>query len=134
MSWDAPMTTTPSVTTDPHPLPVLFDVDVAVLGGALAGIAAALACSRQGQRVVVVESRTYLGREITATLQPWIGPGPTSALWGELLERLSIQRRDGEIPLPIDALKRALEDCLLEARVELLYASRPVAVLQGEAA
>ena len=49
-------------------LSVLRSADVLVVGGGFAGIAAALEYARSGYRVVVVEPRTYLGREATATL------------------------------------------------------------------
>lgn len=53
-------------------LPVLRSADVLVVGGGFAGIAAALEYGRSGYLVVVVEPRTYLGREATATLRPWM--------------------------------------------------------------
>lgn len=51
-------------------LPVLREVDVVVVGGSLAGIAAALTLAAGGLSVAVIEPRTYLGREITSTLRP----------------------------------------------------------------
>ncbi len=62
-------------------LPVLHTADIAVIGGAFAGVSAALTLARAGRRVVLVEPRTYLGREVTATLRPWFCiPEPTQAL------------------------------------------------------
>jgi len=112
-------------------LPVLREVDVALIGGSFAGVAAALRLQRDGYRSMVIEPRTYLGREITATLRPWATLAAAGDLGRALLERMGIERRDGEIPLPIDALKRALEDLLLAHDVDLLYASLPVALRRG---
>lgn len=112
-------------------LPVLYVADVAVVGGSLAGIAAALTWQRAGFHTVLIEPRTYLGREITATFRPWVTLDPSSRLWDGLLERMGMTPQAAEIALPIDALKRTLEDLLLEAGVALLYASLPVTVLGG---
>jgi flavin-dependent dehydrogenase len=48
-------------------LPILAKVDVVVIGGTFAGLSSALKFANQGKRVLVVESRTYLGSELTAT-------------------------------------------------------------------
>jgi flavin-dependent dehydrogenase len=111
-------------------LPVLRTCDVLVYGGSLAGVAAAVSLSKSGHSVVLVEPRTYLGREMTATLRPWISfaefPAP------ELLQRLietTPQNPLAEIPLRMDTIKRGLEDELLKNKVELLYASLAVATL-----
>jgi dienelactone hydrolase len=45
-------------------LPVLREADVIVAGGSLAAVAAALEFARAGKSVVLIESRTYLGREV----------------------------------------------------------------------
>jgi len=55
-------------------IPILAEVDVAVIGGTFAGLASALQFANQGKRVIVVESRTYLGSEMTASLSPWMSP------------------------------------------------------------
>lgn len=125
-------------------LPILREVDVAVVGGSLAGIAAALTLAVGGLSVVVIESRTYLGREITATLRPWLVPSEMDADMVTVLpapircifdahEVLPHERHPGrEIPLHPDVVKRCLEDALLEANVGLLYACLPVALHQAD--
>lgn len=112
-------------------LPVLREVEVAVIGGSLAGVAAALRLQQAGYRNMVIEPRTYLGREIAATLRPWITLPAGGDLWPSLLEGLGIEQTAGAIPLPMDALKLALEDLLLAHDIGLLYASLPVALQQG---
>ncbi len=120
------------VTLDARTLPVLHECDVAVVDGSLGGVAAALALARAGRRVILVESRTYLGREITATLRPWLpADGERPPLIESLIEAAGGAAVDGEVPLRMDAVKVRLEDELLGAGVRLLYTSRPVAVCRG---
>ena len=122
---------------DRRTLPVTYDGDVVVAGGSFAGVAAALVLARSGRRVILVEPRTYLGREVTATLRPWISVRSLQRVEQppELIQ-VCIQASGGdaaggEIPLEPDVLKRCLEDLLFEADVELVYASVPVGVDGG---
>ncbi|WP_158299428.1 FAD-dependent oxidoreductase [Paenibacillus antri] len=96
-------------------LPVLFDVDAVVVGGSFAGVSCAERLARAGNKVLVIEQRTYLGRELTATLRPWLPAGD-----------------DGFAPLHPDRLKRGLEDRLFAHGVQLLYATLPIAVLERD--
>jgi len=125
-------------------LPVLRRPDVVVAGGSFAGVAAALELARAGRKVLLIEPRTYLGREVTATLRPWVAgraplPGVVAAATGaknppqypnpskttnEVTE--VVQADPAEIPLKLDKVKLSLEDLLLSAGVDLLYASFPV--------
>ncbi len=57
---------TVTVTEDPRTLPVSYDVDVVVLGGGVAGLAAALAAAERGSRVLVIERGNCLGGTATA--------------------------------------------------------------------
>ena len=115
-------------------LPVLSNTDVIVLGGSFAGVAAALEFARSGRSVVLVEPRTYLGREVSATLRPWLNlslhgsPPKMPDVVQACISESSTQAVDGEIPLHMDAVKRTLEDLLLAAKVKLIYASLPVSV------
>jgi len=51
-----------------HEIPVSRDVDVLVVGGGPAGLAAAIAAARHGARTVLVEQFGYLGGTATASL------------------------------------------------------------------
>ncbi len=109
-------------------LPVLHTCQAAVVGGGFAGVSAAVALARRGFAVMLIEPRTYLGREVTATLRPWLQLDE-EALAGApevircVVERAGRRQTAREIALNLDALKLALEDYLLEAGVRLLYAS-----------
>ena len=129
----------PSVQLHRSRLPVLHKADVLVIGGSLAGVAAALEFARAGRTVVLIEHRNYLGREISATLKPWVdlgkltggqAPEPIAAC----LKKMDVKPEAGEIPLWMDAFKVSLENLVLEAGVTLVYASLPTeAVVAGGA-
>ncbi|HEX7066042.1 MAG TPA: FAD-dependent oxidoreductase, partial [Bacillales bacterium] len=123
----------PGVKMNRKELPVLKTCDVVVAGGSFAGAAAALELSKAGRKVALVEPRTYLGREITATLRPWVDVDSTQKENLPEIIRACIDRSEStsekiqdEIPLHMDAVKTVLEDLLIEAGVELVYASLPV--------
>jgi ribulose 1,5-bisphosphate synthetase/thiazole synthase len=116
-------------------LPVLRKADVVIIGGSLTGIASALEFARAGRKTVLVEHRMYLGREISATLRPWVhlgklaGSGKTPELIAATLKKQNSAETAGEISLWMDALKVTLENLLLEAGVELIYAALPTEVI-----
>ena len=134
----------PSVQFHRSRLPVLHKADVVVIGGSVAGVAAALQFARAGRKVVLVEQRNYLGREVSATLKPWVDlgklaggghvPEPIAACLKKQAAAEAAGETAGEIPLWMDAFKVTLEDLLLEAGIELIYASLPTeAIVTGGA-
>ena len=111
-------------------LPVLRQADVVVVGGSVAGVAAALHFARAGRSVVLLEHRNYLGREVSATLKPWVNVGRLSGgdvpeLIAATLKKQMTTDMSGEIPLWMDAFKVTLENLLLDAGVDLVYGSLP---------
>ena len=73
-------------------------------------------------------------RDSTAPLRPWIDLGKLQstnipAPFARCFEKMSEQAGPGEIPLWMDGLKLALEDLLLDASVQIVYASLPAQVL-----
>lgn len=112
-------------------LPLLRRTDVVVIGGSTAGVAAALEFARAGRKVVVVEHRTYLGREVSATLKPWVdlgrlaGSAEVPPVISATLKKQATDESAGELPLWMDAFKVTLENVLLEAGVDLMYAALP---------
>ncbi len=117
-------------------LPVLMDCDIVVQDGSFAGISSALRQAAQGQRVVLVDPRTYLCREMTACLRPWLGlkdmapAAQNSPALQAILIPACCKTIENEMIFNLDQVKIALEDSLLGAGVKLLYASRVIEVLE----
>ncbi len=91
-------------------LPVVRDVDVIVVGGGPAGLAAAIAASRAGARTVLVEQFGYLGGTATASLMACINgfrnqvePDATQTVRGiaeEIVLQLKAMDGLGKSPYP----------------------------------
>lgn len=52
-------------------IPVIYDVDVLVVGGTSGGVAAAVEAARQGAKVCLITGDTYLGTDICGTYNLW---------------------------------------------------------------
>ena len=111
-------------------LPVLHDVDLAVVGGTLLGFAAATEAARRGRRVLLLESGVSPGTELTAANRPWLTvprDGAVPALLRPLLPTPA-PPPGSRLPLRPAALKLRLEDALLAAGGRLLYGVAPLAL------
>lgn len=130
-------------------VPVWREVDVAVVGGGPAGIAAALAAARAGVKVALVERLGFLGGIATATMMDvftQFRAGDTWAVRGiaaELVERL--EKVDGVEPAPGyerygrvyfdgEKLKSLLDEMVQEAGVNLLLHTLGAAPLAEDGA
>jgi flavin-dependent dehydrogenase len=119
-------------------IPVAYDVDVVVVGGASGGVAAAVAAAHDGARVFLAAERPYLGEDICGTYRLWLEPDevPTSPLAKKVFAEpavSSLMRNKEDRPLaesesaaaripptPMQ-IKRTLDEALLEAGVQFLY-------------
>ncbi|MBN1845266.1 MAG: FAD-dependent oxidoreductase [Sedimentisphaerales bacterium] len=63
-----------------------YDVDVVVVGSSSAGVAAAVAASREGASVFLAAPRTYLGEDLCATYRLWLEAGEEAG--DELAKRI----------------------------------------------
>jgi flavin-dependent dehydrogenase len=95
-------------------IPVAYDVDVVVVGGSSAGVAAACEARRSGASVFLISDRPYVGVDMCAHQRLWLEPGeePASeldkAVFGE-----------GRWATPL-AVKKAMDEALLRAGVPYL--------------
>ena len=114
-------------------VPVLRQCDAAVVGGGFAGIAAAIAMAKAGKKVVLVERRIYLGREVTSEYRPWFEVGSDAGNLPEFMQACMEpnlkQPTETRRLVRFDHVKRTLEDTLFEHDVDIVYASNVVQVL-----
>lgn len=104
-------------------LPVWQKVDVLVVGGTCAAVAAALAARRLGRSVAVLASETYLGEDLAGTYHLWPeGQDPLLTAAFNSCE---------ESPARPAALKRYLEQQLIRAGIPFLFGARPIGLLSG---
>ncbi len=116
-------------------LPVLYACDVFVLGAGFAGLTAAVQLAHRGHTVVLVEPRTYPGREMMAKGRPYVTDPDfgMSGLHEPLATAWRVARdevRPQGIPVHEDRFKLALEDTLRDVGVKLYYASLPVGLVR----
>lgn len=126
-------------------IPVTAGVDVAVVGGGCAGLAAALAAARNGARVALIERLGFLGGCATATMMDvfWMyRAGDRKGVEGigiEVLRRLKEQGGvDGEpgyrVYVDSEKLKVLADQMVVEAGVHLWLDTLGVTpVMEGEA-
>src|SRR5210317_119311 len=107
-------------------IPVLKRCDVLIIGGGFAGVTTARKFAKAGKKVVLVERRIYLGREVTSVYQPWFElngtDGNLPTVLQSCVEKRATEQDNGErVLLRFDHVKRTLEDKLFEAGVEIVY-------------
>ena len=78
--------------------------DIILVGGGLIGCLTAVAAAQQGKKVVLVESRSYLGRELTATLRPWVLRSAVEAIPAQLAPVFFPDGEAEAIDVDLDAL------------------------------
>jgi len=108
-------------------VPILSEVDVLVVGSTSAAVAASLEVARSGRSVMLVSDLSYLGSDLAGMFQLWPGD------WGNgdpLLQAAFAE--SSTLPARPGAIKRALEEELLAARIPFLFQSRPVSLLRGD--
>jgi len=64
-----------SVLESAREIPVAYDVDVVVVGGSCAAVAAAVEAAAQGADVFLAAPRPYLGEDVCGTYRLWLRPG-----------------------------------------------------------
>jgi len=106
-------------------LPVTHRVDLCVVGGTLAGVAAARAAAQAGASVLLLAAPPYLGEDLTATFRHDPDLSPREEIARALFAEDGTRR-----PTPMQA-KRALEDAMSAAGADFLYGCHAVAVARS---
>lgn len=95
-------------------IPVAYNVDVLVIGGSTAAVAAAVEASRAGAKVFLAAQEPYLGEDICGTYRMWTED--KSILNTELGKAIF---GDG-LPSPL-YVKRTLDNALINNNIDFLY-------------
>jgi len=108
-------------------IPLVMDVDVAVVGGSSAAVQAACAAAESGARVFLIAPRPYLGTDICGTLRLWLEDRerPKSPLAKACFGR-------GQVTKPL-RVKAAMDQALADAGVTYLTGCFVTDVLQDRA-
>ena len=120
-----------TITEERREIPVSREVDVVVAGGGPAGIGAALAAARTGAKTILVEQFGCLGGVATTGLHTHIctlkDAGGKNFIVGGIARELSDRLIEKDfatlgtnVDFELEAMKRELDDMMLEAGVELL--------------
>lgn len=120
----SPATAADIVRQTAREIPVASRVDVVVVGGTSAAVAAAAEAASRGVRVFLAAPRPYLGEDLCATLRLELASG--QELHDPLVKRLF---PDGPRTTPL-AVKTVLDQTLLSAGVQFLYGCYATDVLR----
>ncbi len=95
-------------------IPVAYNVDVVVVGGSTAAVAAAVEASRAGAKVFLLAQEPYLGEDVSGTFRLWnsdktvLNTELGNAIWGEgLPSQLKV--------------KHTLDNALIDNKIDFLY-------------
>ena len=126
-------------------IPIAYRVDVVVVGGSSAGVAAAVEAARYGADVFLAAPRPYLGEDLCGTARLWLEEDqvPTTPLAKKLFPEkwLLPARKDptstGPSHVPVYFakplhVKRTLDEALLSAGVKFLFGCYATDVLRDE--
>lgn len=107
-------------------IPIAYNVDVVVVGGSTAGVAAAVEASRAGAKVFLLAQEPYLGEDICGTFRLWtkdksiLNTELGSAIWNEgLPSQLKV--------------KKTLDNALISHNIDFLYSCFATDVLTDTA-
>ena len=114
-------------------VPVLKKCDIVIVGGGFAGVSAAVKFAKVGKKVVVVDRRIYLGREVNSEYRPWFDVDeknePLPGFIKACIDPETPQPDPSKKLLRFDFVKRSLENTLFENGVEIVYVSNVVKVI-----
>ncbi|MCJ8013485.1 FAD-dependent oxidoreductase [Paenibacillus sp. KQZ6P-2] len=127
---------------------IAYDVDVAVVGGGAAGIAAAIAAVRNGARTLIIEQRGFFGGMGTVSLVPAFCPftdhekpvirGIGLELLLEMKRRFKsdyrarFEKRLDWVPIDPEILKRVYDDTVLASGSAVLFHTSVTQILRNE--
>lgn len=95
-------------------IPIAYNVDVVVVGGSTAGVAAAVEASRTGAKVFLLAQEPYLGEDVCGTFRLWTED--KSILSTELGAKIWSEGLPSQLKV-----KRTLDKALISQNIDFLY-------------
>jgi NADPH-dependent 2,4-dienoyl-CoA reductase/sulfur reductase-like enzyme len=97
-------------------IPVDYSVDVVIVGGSTAAVAAAVSAAQNGAKVFLVAQETYLGEDVCGTCRYWnVSPKALNTTLGRKLF-------GNGLPVPLK-FKQTLDNELINNKIEFLFSS-----------
>jgi hypothetical protein len=97
-------------------IPVAYTVDLVVIGGSTAAVAAAVSAAKSGVKVLLVAQETYLGEDVSGTYRYW-NMHPKALSTG-----LGMKLFGTGLPIPLK-FKQTLDNELISNKTEFLFSS-----------
>lgn len=98
-------------------IPVIYDVDVLIIGGTSAGVTAAVSSKRNGAKVCLITGDTYLGADICGTYNYWQKPQNKGCLLAQ-----KIWNNSKQLPTPLH-VKTTFDNALIDNDIPFLLSS-----------
>ena len=113
-----------------------YDVDVCVVGGGPAGVAAGIAAARQGAKVLILESQGFFGGCGTAALVPAFMQFTNGVdfmaggIGKEVFDRVCVPEL--KLSIRVEVLKRVYDEMVQESGAQFLFFANMVDVIRRE--
>ena len=108
-------------------IPILDETNLLVVGGGLAGLAAAKEYASRGKKAYIIESSISVGYEMTICMRPWVNWREFEREMAEGFFPESGNKNESQtVSYTMRDLKCRFEDLMMENGVKILYASTPI--------
>ena len=106
-------------------IPVAYDVDVVVIGGSLAAVAAAVEASAAGARVFLAAQEPYLGEDVCGTFRLWTND--------QTVQNTGLGKKifANGLPTPMH-IKKTLDNELIDNNIDFLYSCYITDIIKDE--
>lgn len=122
-------------------IPVVYEVDILVVGGTSGGVAAAAQAAKSGASALLITNRTYLGDDICASYRFWLEPNelPVDPLAKSIYKNPITNKNSVDnaiktasekryVPTPMH-VKQTLDKCLIGSGTKFIFGCFPTDVL-----
>lgn len=109
-------------------LSIYDTTDILIIGGGMGAISAAYKLSEQGEKVIIIEDKTFLGREISSFLRPWEFSITELPIFLKPIFKTCSEGYNQVLNLNL--LKQELEELLVSVGVKIIYMSWPIGIVK----